>query len=78
MKMAMMLLKHYPLYLRNCGILIKVRCLKKGKHNPGSYILVSFTLVHSKIMEHVLLEIMQRHMENHESIDVPSLKANSA
>lgn len=69
MELAMVLLNRYPLYLRSCGILVKGHCLKKGKHNPGNYISVSLTLVVSKIMEHILLEIMWRHMENHDSID---------
>lgn len=64
-----MLLNHYPLYLRSCGILVKVDCLNKGKHNPGNYISVSLTLVPSKVMEHIVLEIMGRHVENHEGID---------
>lgn len=42
--------------------------MKKGKHDPGDYISVNLSLVPSK-MEHILLEIWQRHIENHEGIE---------
>ncbi|KFV90219.1 hypothetical protein N326_12556, partial [Eurypyga helias] len=42
---------------------------KKGKkEDPGNYRLVSLTSAHGKVMKHIFLEIMLRHMENVEVI----------
>jgi len=50
---------------------------KGRKENPGNYQAISLTSVPGKLMEHTLLEVMPRHMEDREVIQDSFTKRKS-